>query len=511
MSDLQTVTNVTKTFGVSTRMLRHYERMGLLQSQRVEGYAYRVYDEEACARIKQIIILRKLRIPLKQIAVLLGDDNAVSAIDLFMQNINELDEEIASLSTIRDILQAFVAKLKENVGMRLSDHVFSDKKIMSLVAPLSLNKFEFKENTMTDLNQASKRLNKLIDKDVRVVYLPPATVASFHAVGNDEQGRIPEDQHNPVFDAFEKELAKIKPDFRHYGFNHSVSGVHGYERWVTIPDDMDVPPPFTKKHFPGGLYAASVLPVDNFEEGWSLLEEWVVNSEKYEPVSGDLFKGCLEEHSSAAQILTGAEMYIDLLLPVQLRSQKKKTAQLGHIEGSEKLCGYKASLLKKEGFTIAGYTKIQLGDIPHDEFHAELARDGRLERLNAALKPGAALMIFKSYDGECAKKAGGKDGAFYFRQTVCADIKDFIDPDAFITEDIFTQTLAPKRWIEFEFPRKSYKKFSNDGAQHSHVQKLGWRFSGSGHFDVYHDGEILLSSKNKNSTMQFWMPVVPMK
>jgi transcriptional regulator, merR family len=38
----------------------------------------------------------------------------------------------------------------------------------------------FKEKkTMEELNQASETLNKLSDKDVRIVYLPPATVGAF--------------------------------------------------------------------------------------------------------------------------------------------------------------------------------------------------------------------------------------------------------------------------------------------------------------------------------------------
>ena len=67
-----TITQLTKSLGVSTRMLRYYEHIGLLESRRVEGYAYRVYDDQAAARLKQIVILRKLRVPLKQIALLLS-------------------------------------------------------------------------------------------------------------------------------------------------------------------------------------------------------------------------------------------------------------------------------------------------------------------------------------------------------------------------------------------------------------------------------------------------------
>jgi DNA-binding transcriptional MerR regulator len=52
-------------------MLRHYEKIGLLPSNRVDDYAYRVYDEDAVRRLQYIIVLRKLRIPLKEISTIL--------------------------------------------------------------------------------------------------------------------------------------------------------------------------------------------------------------------------------------------------------------------------------------------------------------------------------------------------------------------------------------------------------------------------------------------------------
>ena len=40
MNQLQTVSIVSKSLGVSSRMLRYYEKAGLIESGRMEGYAY---------------------------------------------------------------------------------------------------------------------------------------------------------------------------------------------------------------------------------------------------------------------------------------------------------------------------------------------------------------------------------------------------------------------------------------------------------------------------------------
>ena len=62
MDQRQTIGTVSKNLGISSRMLRYYEQIGLIESKRVENYAYRVYDEEAIRRLRQIILLRKLRV-----------------------------------------------------------------------------------------------------------------------------------------------------------------------------------------------------------------------------------------------------------------------------------------------------------------------------------------------------------------------------------------------------------------------------------------------------------------
>ena len=61
-----------------------------------------------------------------------------------------------------------------------------------------------------------------------------------------------------------------------------------YEFWVTIPDDMEVPAPLTKKTFEGGLYATYLLSYANhllkngIYDDSRFLVEWVNTSEKYE-------------------------------------------------------------------------------------------------------------------------------------------------------------------------------------------------------------------------------------
>jgi hypothetical protein len=131
-----------------------------------------------------------------------------------------------------------------------------------------------------------------------------------------------------LFDFIKRsKLPEVKPDFRHYGFNAPDGGdgvEHGFERWVTIPEDMEVPEGFTKKQFPGGLYAAHMIPIGAFEE-WGWLHAWADHHEKYEIVWGDpeCMYGFLEEHLDVFHHYLwmpeecDRRLQLDLLIPIR--------------------------------------------------------------------------------------------------------------------------------------------------------------------------------------------------
>ena len=174
---------MSKNHGISTRMLRYYEQVGLIESLRKDDYAYRVYDENTVIRLRQIMILRKLRVPVKQIISILNNSDAVQIVEIFRQNINQIDNEITALSTVKSILVRFAEEINEKADVNLK--LLDDETLFSVInsLPFADNQIkEKKENlSIEELNKASENLNKLEDKDVRIVYLPPMTVAAAYA------------------------------------------------------------------------------------------------------------------------------------------------------------------------------------------------------------------------------------------------------------------------------------------------------------------------------------------
>lgn len=325
MNQINTTGAVSKSLGISSRMLRYYEQIGLIESRRMENYAYRIYDEEAILKLRQIIILRKLRVPVKQIREIFDNRDAADIIEVFERNISELDEQITALSTVKSILSRLVQELQEKANMSLQLDYLGESAVFAIVESISFPKNTIQEEkSMDDLNKANETLSRLEDKEVRIVYLPPMTVAAAYFSGKAEYGVGPEATGMIEEFVYKTGLLKIKPDARGMGFDCSKENLRievgatptAYEAWVSIPEDMEVKPPLVKKAFGGGMYAAHVLRDWSFQD-WGLLQEWVRTSGKYEEAGGPCFEETLNYYNLMNNGAKMEDTQLDLLLPIK--------------------------------------------------------------------------------------------------------------------------------------------------------------------------------------------------
>ncbi len=314
--DQMTIGEVSSMFQISARMLRYYEKIGLIESMRKEGYAYRVYNADAVRRVQQIIILRKLQIPLKQIRCMM-EGSKEEAIRILEARIRDMNENVKTVHAMKKALEKLLELLYEDASDDNYMDFVQEGTIVELTEFLPLEKHHLKGERKMSIAK------EMVEKGdcVRIVLLPPCTVASYQFEGDD-----PEETVGEVVSMFirSSRLYEIKPDARMFGFNNPEpqpgSDYHGYEDWVTIPDDMEVSVPLVKKHFAGGLYAAYTINFPDFYE-WNFLKEWVKNSEKYQEDHRDY----MEEHlnwvysSHMGWPENGIDGKIDLLLPIKPR------------------------------------------------------------------------------------------------------------------------------------------------------------------------------------------------
>lgn len=159
-----TISQVSRALSVPTRTLRYYEEMGLIHSRRIEGYAYRVYDEDTVRRIEQILFLRSVRIPLRDIAVLLREEDTREAIEIFRRRIAEMDAEIDQLTAVRRLLRY----LQEKVSVSGSEGWKESVPLLpeDILLP--------RENSIPPIPS--------LPQDVRILSLPRLTVAAAHCI-----------------------------------------------------------------------------------------------------------------------------------------------------------------------------------------------------------------------------------------------------------------------------------------------------------------------------------------
>ena len=80
MAKLYRVREFAELAGVTVRALHHYDRLGLLRPQKTDA-GYRLYAEKDLERLEQIIALKFLGLPLKQMKVVLLDPKALDLVD----------------------------------------------------------------------------------------------------------------------------------------------------------------------------------------------------------------------------------------------------------------------------------------------------------------------------------------------------------------------------------------------------------------------------------------------
>lgn len=99
--------------GVSAKMIRHYESLGLLREPQRTAAGYRVYDRSDVHTLRFIRRARDLGFPMKEVEALLGlwRNRRRASADVrkvAQQHITDLDRRIAELQEMRRTLEHLV-------------------------------------------------------------------------------------------------------------------------------------------------------------------------------------------------------------------------------------------------------------------------------------------------------------------------------------------------------------------------------------------------------------------
>lgn len=80
-----TTGELAKMFGVSIRTIQFYDKKGILKPSHIFENGKRIYTEEDVSRLKLILMLKNLGLPLKAIGEILASDNSMTVLDLLLE------------------------------------------------------------------------------------------------------------------------------------------------------------------------------------------------------------------------------------------------------------------------------------------------------------------------------------------------------------------------------------------------------------------------------------------
>lgn len=309
--DLIRINKVVENFGISSRTLRYYEEMGLLWSNHPDYKTQRYYDPAALERLKQIIILRKLQIPIKDIVIIFKSENMTTLIQSFVNKLESLDAEISTLSELRHLVDDFLNKMLMSGIKKISGITLlyeeTDKRLATVKRKETV--------TFAKLSEISREALRL--HDVRIIRLPPMRVLTSRL----KTGQL-ENIDGKMQSLFVKFGFTPSPGLRNCFFRKEPSG-----EWIMlikIPNDYENTTEYVDEKFAGGLFAIASSFMEDMDDTLILLRNWINMSEDYEldvNAKGEFQRYEMIEEILPWDIANKLNRYQqDIFIPIQIKN-----------------------------------------------------------------------------------------------------------------------------------------------------------------------------------------------
>ncbi len=268
--ELLRINEVVDNFAISSRTLRYYEEMGLIWSSHPDNKAQRYYEAAALERLKQIIVLRKLQIPVKDIVEIFKRESTAALIQAFVDKLESLDTEISALSELRHLVDDFLHKMLMSGIKKISAITLlyeeTEKRLVTIEKDETV--------TLDTLLKISREALRL--QDVRIIRLPSRRVLTSRL----KTGQIVWLDGDKMQNLFAEYGLIPSPGLRNCFFRKENG-----DEWlmeIIIPEEYRNTSMYADEYFPGGLFAVASSFMEDMDDTFILLKDWIYKSDHYQ-------------------------------------------------------------------------------------------------------------------------------------------------------------------------------------------------------------------------------------
>lgn len=264
------INEVVDNFGISSRTLRYYEEVGLLWSNHPDNKPQRYYDVDALERLKQIIVLRKLQIPVKDIVTIFKSESTTALIQAFVDKLESLDSEISALSELRRIVDGFLHQMLMSGIKKISAITLLYEETEKRLATVEKGE----KITYEELSEISRDALGL--HDVRIIRLPPMRLLTSRL----KTGEVESLDGDKMQNLFVEYGFIPSPGLRNCFYRKDSNG--DWIMMMKVSNDYHNSTVYLDDNFTGGLFAVASSFVENLDDTFILLKEWIKNNDNYE-------------------------------------------------------------------------------------------------------------------------------------------------------------------------------------------------------------------------------------
>lgn len=293
--------DLSEELSITSRTLRYWEEKGLLRSTRDLQSGWRMYDDKEVDKASIIKFLRGFNISLKDIKVILENNDLETIIKVIKKRINKLNDENIEIIREKEILNNLILKLNFMTSFKdESRKIVNIEKILLLQIPCNNIGDNIMENSIKN------------SEVMKIINLPEMRIAFYNVISSSPE----EEALEKVLEWAERE--NLMGTARIFGFNtteyNKESEKYGWAASITIPEDIEIPKYMEEKRLPGGLYAV-LSSTNEVYDSWNLFTKILDEDKEY---TLDSNRPCLEEHILKVKNGKGTwEFYLDLLEPIK--------------------------------------------------------------------------------------------------------------------------------------------------------------------------------------------------